>query len=230
MIGVLVVDDQALIRDSFRLILELEADLEVVGEAADGREAVALAGQLQPDVVLMDIRMPVLDGLAATSELRRSGLRTHVLILTTYDADEYLYDALQAGASGFLLKDASREQLAAAVRTVAAGEALLAPAITRRLIEDFCHRPPPSAAIPPAAEELSTRELEVLRQLAQGRSNAEIAAELFLSEATVKSHVARMLAKLGLRDKAATQANRTGTKAGATPPRAGDPSMSRRRP
>jgi DNA-binding NarL/FixJ family response regulator len=200
MIGVLVVDDQALIRDSFRLILELEADLEVVGEAADGREAVALAGQLQPDVVLMDIRMPVLDGLAATSELRRSGLRTHVLILTTYDADEYLYDALQAGASGFLLKDVRREQLAGAIRTVAGGESLLHPALTRRLVERFVQGPPPSRR-PTALGALTDRELEVLRLVGRGLSNAEIATHLFLGEATVKTHLGHVVAKLGLRDR-----------------------------
>jgi DNA-binding NarL/FixJ family response regulator len=200
MIGVLVVDDQALIRDSFRLILELEADLEVVGEAADGREAVALAGQLQPDVVLMDIRMPVLDGLAATSELRRSGLRTHVLILTTYDADEYLYDALQAGASGFLLKDVRREQLAGAIRTVAGGESLLHPALTRRLVERFVQGPPPSRR-PTALGALTDREIEVLRLVGRGLSNAEIATHLFLGEATVKTHLGHVVAKLGLRDR-----------------------------
>jgi DNA-binding NarL/FixJ family response regulator len=199
-IRVLVVDDQALIRDSFRLILELEADLEVVGEAADGREAVALAGQLQPDVVLMDIRMPVLDGLAATSELRRSGLRTHVLILTTYDADEYLYDALQAGASGFLLKDVRREQLAGAIRTVAGGESLLHPALTRRLVERFVQGPPPSRR-PTALGALTDRELEVLRLVGRGLSNAEIATHLFLGEATVKTHLGHVVAKLGLRDR-----------------------------
>jgi DNA-binding NarL/FixJ family response regulator len=200
-IRVLVADDQALIRDSFRLILELEADLEVVGEAGDGREAVALAGRLQPDVVLMDIRMPVLDGLAATSELTRSGLRTHVLILTTYDADEYLYDALRAGASGFLLKDVRREQLAGAIRTVAAGESLLHPTLTRRLVERFVQGPPPASRRPPALARLTDRELDVLRLVGRGLSNAEIAAEVFLGEATVKTHLGHVVAKLGLRDR-----------------------------
>jgi DNA-binding NarL/FixJ family response regulator len=200
-IRVAIADDQDLVREGLCMMLDAEPDIQVVAEVANGREALDAARKSDPDVVLMDIRMPELDGIEATARLVSAGARARILILTTFDLDEYVYRAMKAGASGFLLKDASREQLAAAVRTVAAGEALLAPAITRRLIEDFCHRPPPSAAIPPAAEELSTRELEVLRQLAQGRSNAEIAAELFLSEATVKSHVARMLAKLGLRDR-----------------------------
>jgi DNA-binding NarL/FixJ family response regulator len=149
----------------------------------------------------MDVRMPELDGLEATSRLVGSNSRARILVLTTFDLDEYVYRAMKAGASGFLLKDATREQLAAGVRTVAAGEALLAPAITRRLIEDFCRRPPPSAGSPAPADDLSPRELEVLRLIAQGLSNAEIAGELFLSEATVKSHVARLLGKLGLRDR-----------------------------
>jgi DNA-binding NarL/FixJ family response regulator len=200
-IRVAIADDQDLVREGLCMMLDAEPDIQVVAEVANGREALDAARKSDPDVVLMDIRMPELDGIEATARLVSAGARARILILTTFDLDEYVYRAMKAGASGFLLKDASREQLAAAVRTVAAGEALLAPAITRRLIEDFCHRPPPSAAIPPAAEELSTRELEVLRQLAQGRSNAEIAAELFLSEATVKSHVARILAKLGLRDR-----------------------------
>jgi DNA-binding NarL/FixJ family response regulator len=200
-IRVAIADDQDLVREGLCMMLDAEPDIQVVAEVANGREALDAARKSDPDVVLMDIRMPELDGIEATARLVSAGARARILMLTTFDLDEYVYRAMKAGASGFLLKDASREQLAAAVRTVAAGEALLAPAITRRLIEDFCHRPPPSAAIPPAAEELSTRELEVLRQLAQGRSNAEIAAELFLSEATVKSHVARILAKLGLRDR-----------------------------
>ncbi|UOY03665.1 response regulator [Blastococcus sp. PRF04-17] len=200
MIRVLVADDQALIRDSFRLLLDLEPDLEVVGEAGDGREAVAQARRLQPDVVLMDIRMPVLDGLGATRAMTQAGLGSRVLILTTYDADEYLYDAMQAGAVGFLLKDVRREQLAGAVRTVAAGDALLHPALTRRLVERFVQGPPPGAR-PPALAQLTERETEVLTLVGRGLSNAEIAAELFLGEATVKTHLGRVLTKLGLRDR-----------------------------
>jgi DNA-binding NarL/FixJ family response regulator len=200
-IRVLVADDQALIRDSFRLLLEMEPDLEVVGQAGNGREAVALVRQLEPDVVLMDIRMPVLDGLAATQALTRAGGRTHVLILTTYDADEYLYDAMRAGAAGFLLKDARRDQLAGAIRTVASGEALLHPTLTRRLVERFVQGPPPASRRPPALESLTDREIDVLRLVGRGLSNAEIAAELFLGEATVKTHLGHVLSKLGLRDR-----------------------------
>ncbi|MGY1807753.1 response regulator [Blastococcus sp. SYSU D00669] len=200
MIRVLVADDQALIRDSFRLLLDLEPDLEVVGEAGDGREAVARARLLDPDVVLMDIRMPVLDGLAATQAITRAGLRAAVLILTTYDADEYLYDAMKAGAGGFLLKDVRREQLAAAIRTVAAGEALLHPSLTRRLVERFVGGPPPGRR-PEALAALTERETEVLRLVGRGLSNAEIAAALHLGEATVKTHLGRVLVKLGLRDR-----------------------------
>jgi len=200
-IRVVIADDQDLVREGLRMMLEAEADIEVVGEAGNGAEALDAARAHDPDVLLMDIRMPELDGLEATARLVGSNARTRVLVLTTFDLDEYVYRAMKAGASGFLLKDANREQLAAAVRTVAAGEALLAPAITRRLIEDFCRRPPPSAGPPAAADELSPRELEVLRLLAQGMSNAEIAGELFLSGATVKSHVARILSKLDLRDR-----------------------------
>jgi DNA-binding NarL/FixJ family response regulator len=199
-ITVLVVDDQALIRDSFRLLLDLEPDLEVVGEAGNGEEAVALTRRLQPDVVLMDIRMPVLDGLAATRALTRAGSPAKVLILTTYDADEYLYDAMQAGACGFLLKDVRREQLAGAVRTVAAGDALLHPALTRRLVERFVQGPPPGGR-PAVLAGLTERETEVLRLVGRGLSNTEIAAELFLGEATVKTHLGRVLTKLGLRDR-----------------------------
>jgi len=199
-IRVLVVDDQALIRDSFRLLLDLEPDIEVVGEAGDGRDAVAQARRLQPDVVLMDVRMPVLDGLAATQALTRAGSPARVLILTTYDADEYLYDAMRAGACGFLLKDVRREQLAGAVRTVAAGDALLHPALTRRLVERFVAGPPP-AARPPALDGLTDREVDVLTLVGRGLSNAEIARDLFLGEATVKTHLGRVLAKLGLRDR-----------------------------
>jgi DNA-binding NarL/FixJ family response regulator len=199
-IRVLVADDQALIRDSFRLLLDLEPDLEVVGEASNGQEAVAVAGRLRPDVVLMDIRMPLLDGIAATRAMTRSGLSAAVLILTTYDADDYLYDAMKAGASGFLLKDVHRAQLAGAIRTVAAGEALLHPALTRRLVERFVSSPPPGR-LPPALSALTEREVEVLRLVGRGLTNAEIAAELFLGEATVKTHLGHVLTKLGLRDR-----------------------------
>ena len=200
MIGVLLADDQELVRSGFRLILDLADGIEVVGEAADGREAVRLAKELQPDVVLMDVRMPELDGIEATRRLRQAGVEARVLVLTTFDLDEYVYAAVRAGASGFLLKDAPREQLVTAVRTVARGEALLAPAITQRLIERFVARPSPDEAAPALAE-LSARELEVLRLLARGLSNAEIAAELVVGEATVKTHVARILRKLDLRDR-----------------------------
>jgi DNA-binding NarL/FixJ family response regulator len=199
-IGVLLADDQELVRSGFRLILELADGIEVIGEAADGREAVRLAKELQPDVVLMDVRMPELDGIEATQRLRQAGVEARVLVLTTFDLDEYVYGAIRAGASGFLLKDAPREQLVTAVRTVARGEALLAPAITQRLIERFVARPPANEAAP-ALTELSARELEVLQLVARGLSNAEIAAELILGEATVKTHVARILRKLAVRDR-----------------------------
>ena len=200
MIRVLLADDQELVRSGFRLILDLTEGIEVVGEAADGREAVRLAKELQPDVVLMDVRMPELDGIEATRRLRQAGAQARVLVLTTFDLDEYVYEAMRAGASGFLLKDAPREQLVTAVLTVARGEALLAPAITQRLIERFVGRPSPDQAAPALAD-LSARELEVLRLLARGLSNAEIAAELIIGEATVKTHVARILRKLDLRDR-----------------------------
>jgi DNA-binding NarL/FixJ family response regulator len=198
----LLVDDQELVRAGFRLILELEPDLEVVGEAADGEECVRRVRELAPDVVLMDIRMPRLDGIEATRQLTAAPARPKVLVLTTFDLDDYVYRAMQAGASGFLLKDVPREQLVAGVRVVARGEALLAPAVTRRLIERFVRLPRPgTGGVPDAVQALSGRELEVLRLLALGLSNAEIAARLVLGEATVKTHVARVLAKLGLRDR-----------------------------
>ncbi len=200
MIRVLLADDQELVRSGFRLILELVDGIEVVGEAPDGREAVRLAKELQPDVVLMDVRMPGLDGIEATRRLRQAGVDARVLVLTTFDLDEYVYGAMRAGASGFLLKDAPREQLVTAVRTVARGEALLAPAVTKRLIERFVDRPAPVETAPALAE-LSARELEVLRLVARGLSNAEIANELIIGEATVKTHVARVLRKLGIRDR-----------------------------
>ena len=201
MIRVLVVDDQALVRGGFRMILDAQKDIEVVAEAEDGRQALARARELQPDVVLMDIRMPELDGLEATRRLLANDGVSRVLILTTFDADEYVYDAMKAGASGFLLKDVRPEQLAEAVRTVAAGDALLAPAITRRLVEQFVRRPPPGAAGPPELERLTARELDVLVLVARGLSNSEIASALFLTEATVKTHLTHILSKLDLRDR-----------------------------
>jgi len=201
-IRILIADDQALVRGGFRSILEGQEDLEVVGEASDGAQAVDDAVRLAPDVVLMDIRMPALDGIEATRRIFSLGVATRVLVLTTFDIDEYVYEAMKAGASGFLLKTAPPRQLADAVRTVASGEALLAPSVTQRLIEQFVRRPPPGAATAPGLEELTERERDVLQLLARARSNAEIAAELFVSEATVKSHVNRILRKLDLRDRA----------------------------
>jgi DNA-binding NarL/FixJ family response regulator len=199
-IRVLLADDQELVRTGFRMILKAEKDIEVVGEAGDGAEAVELARSLRPDVVLMDIRMPVLDGLEATRRLVAAAADTRVLILTTFDLNEYVYEALRAGASGFLVKDAPAAQLVTAIRVVADGDALLAPSITRRLITEFARRPAPHAK-PEEMKELTPRELEVLRLVARGLSNAEIAKELFVSDATVKTHVARVLMKLSLRDR-----------------------------
>jgi DNA-binding NarL/FixJ family response regulator len=201
MIRVLIADDQALVRGGFRLILEAQKDIEVVGEAEDGRKALALARELSPDVVLMDIRMPELDGIEATRRLLADGDAPRVLVLTTFGEDEYVYDAMKAGASGFLLKDIRPEQLAEAVRVAAAGDSLLAPAITRRLIEEFVRRPPPGSGPPAELSNLTERELEVLMLIARGLSNAEIASTLFLSEATVKTHITHVLTKLNLRDR-----------------------------
>jgi DNA-binding NarL/FixJ family response regulator len=201
-LGVLIADDQALVRAGFRMILEAEDDIEVVGEAADGKDAVAEARRLRPDVVLMDVRMPDVDGIEATRRLLCDGTVTKVVMLTTFDMDEYVYDALRAGASGFLLKDVPPEQLVAGIRAVASGDALLAPSVTRRVIEEFVRRPPASVrALSPKLAELTARELEVLKLIARGLSNAEIATELFVSEATVKTHVAHVLMKLDLRDR-----------------------------
>ncbi len=203
-IKVLIVDDQALVRAGFRMILESEPNLEVVGEASDGQQALDAVRELQPDVVLMDIRMPNLDGLEATRRLNEAGgAGPRVLMLTTFDLDEYVYEALRAGASGFLLKDTPPEQLVSAIHVVASGDALLSPSITKRVIEEFIQRPP--STVPPATaaklQELTARELEVLGYMARGLSNAEIAKDLFVSETTVKTHVARILMKLGLRDR-----------------------------
>ena len=202
MTAVLIADDQALVRVGLRKILEAEPETTVVGEAADGEDAVAAVLRLRPDVVLMDIRMPVLDGIEATRRITASQPATHVLILTTFGLDGYVYDALRAGASGFMLKDAPPEEIAAAVRIVAGGEALLAPAVTRTVIEEFARREPTPASSPPAAlSELTSREREVLDLLARGLSNPEICQRLVISEATAKTHVAHILQKLGLRDR-----------------------------
>ena len=203
MVRVLIVDDQSLVRAGFRMILEAEEDIEVVGEASDGAEAVDAAQELSPDVILMDVRMPNVDGLEATRRLldgRIEGPR--ILILTTFDLDEYVWEALRSGASGFLLKDTPPEQLVDAVRVVAAGDALLAPAITRKVIEEFVSRPPASMRrAAPGVDELTARELEMLRYVARGLSNTEIGKSAFVSETTVKTHVAHILTKLGLRDR-----------------------------
>jgi DNA-binding NarL/FixJ family response regulator len=203
-IRVLIADDQQLVRAGFALILKPHADLDVIGEAADGAEAVTLAAQRRPDVILMDIRMPGMDGLEATRRVLAdpTQVRTRVLVLTTFDLDEYVYAALRAGASGFLLKDAPPEQLVAGIRTVATGDSLLAPSITRRLIEGFINRPAPGARDAPDLQDLTPRELEVLELIGRRRSNAEIARQLVVTEATVKTHVAHVFSKLDLRDRA----------------------------
>lgn len=203
MIRLLVVDDEELVRFGFKLILDAEDDFEVVGEAGDGHEAIELARRLRPDVVLIDIRMPRLDGVEATRTLAAEGHK--VLILTTFDLDEYLFNGVKAGASGFLLKDVPIDQLTSAVRTVARGDALVEPRMTRRLLEEFARGParsPASAGAPPRGlADLTERELEVFKELARGLTNAEIAAALYISETTVKTHVAHVLTKLQLRDR-----------------------------
>lgn len=200
MIKVVVADDQALLRAGLRALIEAEDDLRVVGEAGDGAEAVDVALAMHPDVVLMDIRMPRLDGIAATRRLLGAGSRARVLMLTTFDADEYVVDAFRSGAAGFLLKDGPPAQLAGAVRTIAAGEALLAPSITRRLIEEYVGTAP-QQQLRGRLHELTERELQVLKELASGKSNADIGQALFLSEATVKTHLTRVLSKLDLKSR-----------------------------
>ncbi|GAB2961738.1 response regulator [Nonomuraea fastidiosa] len=202
MIRVLIADDQGMVRTGFTVFLSGQPDIEVVGEAADGREAVERAAELKPDVVLMDVRMPVMNGLEATRQLMARDIGAKVLILTTFDLDDYVYEALRAGASGFLLKDASAAQLVEAVRVVAAGEALLAPAITKRLITEFARLGSPRPVPGRRLDELTERETEVLLLVAQALSNQEIAEKLFVAEQTVKTHVGRVLMKLGLRDRA----------------------------
>ena len=205
-IRVVVADDQALVRSGFMMLLSGETDIEVVGEAANGAEAVATAASARPDVMLMDVRMPVMDGLEATRRITGDPLLagTRIVILTTFDLDEYVHEALRAGASGFLLKDTLPVELLNAVRVVAAGDALIAPRITRRLIEEFARRPDPGVTLAAVAAlgQLTDREREVLELVAKGRSNAEIAAELYVSHATVKTHVSRLLMKLDARDRA----------------------------
>jgi DNA-binding NarL/FixJ family response regulator len=199
MIRVLVADDQSMVRAGFRMLLAGEQDIEVVAEASNGLEAVDKAARLHPTVVLMDIRMPELDGLEATRRILAADNTARILILTTFDLDEYVYEALRAGASGFVLKDDSPEQLIAAIRTVAAGDALLSPTITRRVIQKFARMPRP--APPKELDDLSEREREVFRSIARGLSNAEIAQELYISETTVKTHITHILQKLNLRDR-----------------------------
>ena len=201
-IRILIADDEAIVRDGLRAIVEHESDLEVVGEAADGAEAVVAARELEPDVALLDIQMPNVDGVEATRRLVALPRPPRVLVLTTFDRNEYVYESMRAGASGFLLKDVRRGQLTDAIRTVVDGGTLVAPAITRRLIEEFCRRPSSPGTVPSTLADLTSRELDVLRLVAQGLSNAEIAAMLVVAETTVKTHVAHILSKLGLRDRA----------------------------
>jgi DNA-binding NarL/FixJ family response regulator len=218
-IRVVVADDQDVVRAGFSALLDTQPDITVVGSAGDGEAAVRVAREQGPDVVVMDVRMPVMDGIEATRRLAANGDGPRVLVLTTFDLDEYVYDALRSGASGFLLKDVTAERLFDAVRVVAAGEALLAPAVTRRLIGEFARLRPGPAPRPERLEELTARETEVLRLIAEGLSNAEIASRLVVSEETVKTHVSRVLMKLGLRDR--TQAVVVAYESGLVVPRAG---------
>lgn len=201
-IRVLVVDDEAIVRDGLRTIIDLEEDLEVVGEAANGEEALAAVRQLNPDVALLDIQMPVLDGVEATRRMSRLSRPPKVLLLTTFDRNEYVYEGMKAGASGFLLKHVRRGQLTDAIRAIVAGDTLIAPTVTRRLIEEFCKLPSPSGSRPAALADLTEREVEVLAMVGRGMSNAEIAHELVVAETTVRTHVSRLLTKLDLRDRA----------------------------
>jgi DNA-binding NarL/FixJ family response regulator len=201
MIRVVIADDQAMVRSGLRSLLSLEPDIEVIAEVADGAAALDIVQKCQPDVILMDIRMPVLDGLSATRQLAHQGIQTRVLVLTTFDLDEYVFEALHAGASGFLLKDATAEELIEAVRILAVGEALLDPTVTRRVIDAFVHTPATPARDQNVIGRLTERELDVFTLVARGLSNAEIAQELYVSDATAKTHVSNVLNKLGLRDR-----------------------------
>ena len=201
-IRVLVVDDEAIVRDGLRTIIDLEPDLEVVGEAANGQEALAAARQLSPDVALVDIQMPVLGGVETTRALARLEVAPKVLLLTTFDRNEYVYEGMRAGAGGFLLKDVRRGQLTDAIRAIMAGDTLIAPTVTRRLIEEFCRLPSPTGSRPEVLARLTAREVEVLALVGRGRSNAEIAQDLVVAETTVRTHVSRLLTKLDLRDRA----------------------------
>ena len=201
MIRVLIADDQALVRNGFRLILETRDDLEVVGEAEDGRQAIALAGELEPTVILMDVRMPEIDGIEATRQIVASGSAARILVLTTFDVDEYVYAAIKAGASGFLLKDVRPADLIDAIRLIAGGNALLGPTVTCRLLERFADNQPTGQPDPTIISGLTEREREILELLARGLSNAEIAQQLFLGETTIKSHISNLFRKLGVRDR-----------------------------
>ncbi len=228
MTSLVIADDQGMIRAGLRSLLDAEADLDVIGEAANGQEAIELVARLRPDVTLMDIRMPVLDGIAATKRLVEIDSSTRIVVLTTFNLDEYVFEALRAGAAGFLLKDAPAEELATAIRVVASGDALLAPGVTRRVIDAFARRPTTASHQPDERlETLTRREVEVLSHLARGLANAEIARRLFISEATTKTHVSNLLAKLGLRDRvqAVIYAYENGVVVAGQPLLPGDPSF-----